>query len=56
MLGGPTLVVGHSYGGSIVTEAGVHPSVVGLVYVDAHAPDVGEDQGSLGRRHPACSP
>jgi pimeloyl-ACP methyl ester carboxylesterase len=37
---GPTLLVGHSYGGSIITEAGVHPNVVGLVYVAAHAPDV----------------
>jgi pimeloyl-ACP methyl ester carboxylesterase len=53
MLDGPTLLVGHSYGGSIVTEAGVHPSVVGLVYVDAHAPDVGEDQGSLGEKTPS---
>ncbi len=38
---GPTLLVGHSYGGSIITEAGVHPRVAGLVYVAAHAPDVG---------------
>lgn len=38
---GPTLLVGHSYGCSIITEAGAHPSVVGLVYVAAHAPDVG---------------
>ena len=30
---GPTILVGHSYGGSIITEAGVHPNVVGLVYV-----------------------
>ena len=34
---GPTLLVGHSYGGSVITEAGVHPNVVGLVYVAAHA-------------------
>jgi pimeloyl-ACP methyl ester carboxylesterase len=34
---GPTLLVGHSYGGSIITEAGIHPNVVGLVYVAAHA-------------------
>jgi pimeloyl-ACP methyl ester carboxylesterase len=50
---GPTLLVGHSYGGSIITEAGVHPSVVGLVYVAAHAPDVGEDEGSLGKKTPS---
>jgi pimeloyl-ACP methyl ester carboxylesterase len=46
---GPTLLVGHSYGGSIITQAGIHPNVVGLVYVAAHAPDVGEDEGALGK-------
>src|SRR5262252_5976731 len=35
---GPTLLVGHSYGGSIITEAGVQPKVAGLVYGAAHAP------------------
>src|SRR5262245_60250046 len=50
---GPTLLVGHSYGGSIITEAGMNPKVVGLVYVAAHAPDVGEDEGSLGKRTPS---
>ena len=50
---GPTLLVGHSYGGSVVTEAGVHSKVVGLVYVAAHAPDVGEDEGALGKRMPS---
>ncbi len=50
---GPTLLVGHSYGGSIITEAGVHPKVTALVYVAAHAPDVGEDEASLGRRTPS---
>ncbi len=50
---GPTILVGHSYGGSIVTEAGVHPNVVGLVYVAAHAPDVGEDEGALGQKTPS---
>lgn len=50
---GPTLLVGHSYGGSIITEAGVHPNVVGLVYVAAHAPDVGEDEGALGKKTPS---
>src|SRR5258705_5309524 len=47
---GPTLFVGHSYGGSIITEAGVHPNVVGLVYVAAHAPDVGENESALGKQ------
>ncbi len=50
---GPTLLVGHSYGGSIITEAGVHPKVAALVYVAAHAPDVGEDEGSLGQKTPS---
>jgi pimeloyl-ACP methyl ester carboxylesterase len=51
---GPSLLVGHSYGGSIITEAGVHPNVVGLVYVAAHAPDVGEDEGELGKKMPSA--
>jgi len=50
---GPTLLVGHSYGGSIITEAGVHPNVVGLVYVAAHAPDIGEDESTLGKATPS---
>lgn len=50
---GPVLLVGHSYGGSIITQAGVNAKVVGLVYVAAHAPDVGEDEGSLGKKTPS---
>src|SRR6476659_6252463 len=50
---GPCIPVGHSYGGSIITEAGVDPHVVGLVYVAAHAPDVGEDEGALGKKTPS---
>jgi pimeloyl-ACP methyl ester carboxylesterase len=50
---GPTLLVGHSYGGPIITEAGTHPNVVGLVYVAAHAPDVGEDEAALGKKTPS---
>ena len=50
---GPTLLVGHSYGGSVITEAGTHPNVVGLVYVAAHAPDVGEDEAALGKKTPS---
>lgn len=53
MQDGPTLLVGHSYGGSVITEAGVHPNVVGLVYVAAHAPDVGEDESELGKKMPS---
>ncbi|WP_229068529.1 alpha/beta fold hydrolase [Actinoplanes sp. DH11] len=40
--GGPTILVGHSWGGTVITEAGVHPDVAGLVYVSALAPDAGE--------------
>lgn len=53
MQDGPTILVGHSYGGSIITEAGAHPKVSGLVYVAAHAPDVGEDEGELGKKMPS---
>src|ERR1700733_10090898 len=45
---GPVLLVGHSYGGVIITEAGNDPKVAGLVYVAAFAPDAGESAGSLG--------
>jgi len=45
---GPTTLVGHSYGGVVITEAGNDPKVVGLVYVAAFAPDAGESAGSLG--------
>lgn len=39
---GPTILVGHSWGGTVITEVGTHPNVVGLVYVSALAPDAGE--------------
>ena len=39
---GPTVLVGHSWGGTVITEAGIHPKVAGLVYVAALSPDVGE--------------
>jgi pimeloyl-ACP methyl ester carboxylesterase len=52
---GPCILVGHSYGGSIITEAGIHPNVVGLVYVAAHAPDIGEDEAALGKRMPSAT-
>lgn len=39
---GPTILVGHSWGGTVITEAGVHENVAGLVYVSALAPDDGE--------------
>ncbi|WP_423067417.1 alpha/beta fold hydrolase [Devosia sp. CN2-171] len=44
---GPTVLVGHSWGGSAITEAGVDPKVTSLVYVAALAPDAGEDTSSL---------
>ncbi len=39
---GPAILVGHSWGGTVITEAGVHPAVAGLVYVSALSPDAGE--------------
>lgn len=42
---GPSILVGHSWGGTVVTEAGVHPKVAGLVYVSAFSPDAGETTG-----------
>jgi pimeloyl-ACP methyl ester carboxylesterase len=50
---GPTILVGHSYGGAIITEAGIDPHVVALVYIAAHAPDVGETQTENGKRFPS---
>jgi pimeloyl-ACP methyl ester carboxylesterase len=49
---GPTVLVGHSFGGMIVTEAGVHPNVSALVYVAARAPDAGEDYTALAKTYP----
>ncbi|MES3100578.1 alpha/beta hydrolase [Sphingomonas faeni] len=52
LLEGPLLLVGHSYGGSVITEVGGDPKVAGLVYVAAFAPDAGESAGSLGAGGP----
>jgi pimeloyl-ACP methyl ester carboxylesterase len=49
---GPTVLVGHSFSGMIVTEAGVDPKVTALVYVAARAPDAGEDYAALAARFP----
>lgn len=46
-LEGPVVLVGHSYGGAVITEAGNHPKVSALVYVAAFAPDQGESVGTL---------
>jgi pimeloyl-ACP methyl ester carboxylesterase len=50
---GPCILVGHSYGGSVITEAGTDSHVVGLVYVAAHMPDTGESEGADGKRYPS---
>ena len=44
---GPAILVGHSYGGAVITEAGTHDSVAGLVYITAFAPDQGESVSTL---------
>jgi pimeloyl-ACP methyl ester carboxylesterase len=49
---GPTALVGHSFSGMIVTEAGMHPNVSALVYVAARAPDAGEDYAALAKTFP----
>ncbi|MGN1286546.1 MAG: alpha/beta fold hydrolase [Bradyrhizobium sp.] len=49
---GPTVLVGHSFSGMIVTEAGMHPNVSALVYVAARAPDADEDYTALAKTYP----
>ncbi len=54
---GPVLLVGHSYGGAVITEAGNQPNVVGLVYIAAFAPDAGESPGGITEQHlPVAAP
>jgi pimeloyl-ACP methyl ester carboxylesterase len=50
---GPVILVGHSWGGVVITEAGMDSKVVGLVYVAAFGPDQGETAGDLGKPYPA---
>lgn len=50
---GPTILVGHSWAGTVISETGNDPKVKALVYVAARAPDVGEDYGALAARFPA---
>lgn len=50
---GPSILVAHSYGGAVITEAGTDPSVVGLVYIAAHMPDSGERESDDGKRFPS---
>ncbi|CUI81778.1 alpha/beta hydrolase [Achromobacter xylosoxidans] len=49
---GPVLLVGHSYGGAVISEAGNQPNVTGLVYIAAFAPDAGESPGGITEQHP----
>ncbi len=51
-VGGPVLLVGHSYGGAVISEAGNHPDVQGLVYIAAFAPDAGESAGAITQQNP----
>jgi len=54
-MGGPVVLVGHSYGGSIITEAGNHPDVAALVYIAAFALDDGESCASIEQALPQAS-
>ena len=53
---GPAILVGHSYGGAVITEAGNDPKVAGLVYITAFAPDKGESVASLIKNPPPGAP
>ena len=53
---GPVILVGHSYGGAVITEAGNDPKVAGLVYIAAFAPDKGESVASLIKDPPPDAP
>jgi pimeloyl-ACP methyl ester carboxylesterase len=50
---GPCILVAHSYGGAVITEAGNDPSVAGLVYIAAHMPDAGENEADDGKKIPS---
>ena len=50
---GPCILVAHSYGGAVATEAGTDASVVGVVYIAAHMPDAGENEADDGKRFPS---
>ena len=53
---GPVILVGHSYGGAVITEAGTNPNVSGLVYITAFAPDKGESVNTLIANPPPGAP
>jgi pimeloyl-ACP methyl ester carboxylesterase len=50
---GPVILAGHSFAGTVITEAGTDPRVAGLVYIAARAPDAGEDFAALAQKFPA---
>src|SRR5437588_3177163 len=50
---GRCILVAHSYGGAVITQAGTDPTVAGLVYVAAHMPDAGENEADDGKRFPS---
>lgn len=52
---GKVLLVGHSYGGAVITEAGDMPNVAGLVYIAAFAPDAGESPGAITEKNPPAA-
>jgi pimeloyl-ACP methyl ester carboxylesterase len=52
----PAILVGHSYGGAVISEAGNHPNVAALAYIAAYVPDQGESLGSLIAEAPADAP
>ncbi|MFB0627988.1 alpha/beta hydrolase [Streptomyces sp. AB3(2024)] len=54
-ISGPVVLVGHSYGGAVITEAGTLPNVAGLVYVAAFAPDAGESPGGISQELPLAA-
>lgn len=52
---GPVVLVGHSYGGAVISAAGNLPNVVALVYIAAFAPDAGESPGAITQQHPPAA-
>src|SRR5262249_30014957 len=52
---GPVLLVGHSYGGAVITAAGAQPNVARLVYIAALAPDAGESPGGISQANPPAA-
>ncbi len=51
---GPSILVAHSYGGTVITEAGNDPKVAGLVYIASHEPDEGENEAANGKKYPTA--